>query len=520
MLTLYLSPGSSAMATHIALHEIGVPFESRPLSFARREQHSPDYLAINPEGKVPTLLIDGRKLTEVAATLYYLAKRYPEAGLWPAGGIEAEAQAISWMSFIAATIHPARRIGLERWKEVFKIADPRLGAQRVDGRRPLFDRRHPPVPAVLAVQDLDLAGARRIPEPRRPFRANDGAPGGQEDDRDRECHRLQPAITIGATGVAAFVQSAADRAEHHAGTCARHWRCSSRAGWRMPEALYRTVIERDPDHVRALFNLGLVRVRQGGLDDAIGLFSEALRRRPDFAEAENALGIALRLSNRHEEALAHYARALAIKPDYAEAENNLGLALHALGRGTEALPHYQRAISIKPDYAEAENNFGAALRALHRYDEAVAHYRRAVADRPGSAAAHNNLGVALQLVGRHDEALAQAEQALALMPDFPEAHHGRGTVLRTLGRLDEARRELEQAIALAPRKAEFYRSLAEAKHFTEGDPHCAMIEALARDMAFAAGGGAQSISISRWARSAAISESTSARFPTSSRAMR
>jgi glutathione S-transferase len=128
MLTLYFSPGSSAMATHIALHEIGVPFEAKALSFAKREQHSPEYLAINPEGKVPTLLIDGRILTEVAATLYYLAKRYPEAGLWPRGGLEAEAEAISWMSFIAATIHPARRIGLERWKEVFKIADPRLGS--------------------------------------------------------------------------------------------------------------------------------------------------------------------------------------------------------------------------------------------------------------------------------------------------------------------------------------------------------------------------------------------------------
>jgi glutathione S-transferase len=128
MLTLYFSPGSSAMATHIALHEIGAPFDAKPVSFAKREQYSPEYLAINPEGKVPTLLIDGRVLTEVAATLYYLAKRYPEAKLWPEGGIEAEAQAISWMSFIASTIHPARRIGLERWKEVFKIADPRLGS--------------------------------------------------------------------------------------------------------------------------------------------------------------------------------------------------------------------------------------------------------------------------------------------------------------------------------------------------------------------------------------------------------
>ena len=127
MLTLFFSPGSSSMAVHIALHEVGVDFERGLVSLAKGEQHSPEYLAVNPEGKVPTLLIDARPLTEVAAILYYLAKRFPEAGLWPVGGLEAEAQAISWMSIIAATIHPARRIGVERWREVFGIAERRLG---------------------------------------------------------------------------------------------------------------------------------------------------------------------------------------------------------------------------------------------------------------------------------------------------------------------------------------------------------------------------------------------------------
>lgn len=141
MLTLYFSPGSSAMATHIALHEIGVPFETKLVSLAQGEQHSSEYLAINREGKVPSLIIDGRALTEVAGTLYYLAKRYPEAQLWPAGGLEEEAQAISWMSFVASTIHPARRIGLERWKEVFKLAEPRLGNNdwTVGGRYSIAD---------------------------------------------------------------------------------------------------------------------------------------------------------------------------------------------------------------------------------------------------------------------------------------------------------------------------------------------------------------------------------------------
>jgi glutathione S-transferase len=126
MLTLYLSPGSSSMAPHIMLHEIGVDFESRWISFAKREQHAPEYLKLNPEGKVPTLLVDGHPLTEVAATLYYLAKRFPEAHLFPEGDLEAGAQVVSWMSFIASTIHPARRIGVERWKEVFEIAETRL----------------------------------------------------------------------------------------------------------------------------------------------------------------------------------------------------------------------------------------------------------------------------------------------------------------------------------------------------------------------------------------------------------
>ena len=135
MLTLYLSPGSSSMAPHIAMHEIGVEFKSRWVSFAKREQHAPEYLALNPEGKVPTLLVDGRPLTEVAAVLYYLAKHFPQAGLFPAGDLEAEAQIISWMSFIASTVHPARRIGVERWKEVFAIAENRLAGKEWAGDR-------------------------------------------------------------------------------------------------------------------------------------------------------------------------------------------------------------------------------------------------------------------------------------------------------------------------------------------------------------------------------------------------
>jgi glutathione S-transferase len=139
MLTLYFAPGASSMAVHIALHEIGVAFERRPMSFKNKDLRTTGYLALNPEGKVPTLVIDGRPLTEVAAILYYLAKRFPDAELLPDGDIEADAQALSWMSFAASTLHPARRHGLEHARKVYAIADSRLGNGWALGRHSIAD---------------------------------------------------------------------------------------------------------------------------------------------------------------------------------------------------------------------------------------------------------------------------------------------------------------------------------------------------------------------------------------------
>ena len=127
MLTLYLAPGASSMAPHIALNEVGAEFELRPLSLHRKEHRAPEYLAINPEGTVPTLLIDGRALTEVAAILFYLARRFSESRLLPHDDIEVEAHVVSWMSFIASTVHPARRQGLEHARKIYALADERLG---------------------------------------------------------------------------------------------------------------------------------------------------------------------------------------------------------------------------------------------------------------------------------------------------------------------------------------------------------------------------------------------------------
>ena len=124
----YFSPGSSSLATHIALHEANAEFESRSVSVADKETRSADYLSVNPHGKVPALVIDGKLLTEVAGTLFYIARKYPDAQLLPPDDdVAAQAQVISWMSFVASGIHTVWAQGPDVALPAYELADTRLG---------------------------------------------------------------------------------------------------------------------------------------------------------------------------------------------------------------------------------------------------------------------------------------------------------------------------------------------------------------------------------------------------------
>ncbi len=126
-LTLFLMPNSSSLAVHIALHEVGAPFEARVLSGAEKDTRKPEFLKINAAGQVPTLLIDGeRALSEVAGILYYLGRRFPEAGLFPVNDPESEARVIAWHSFLASSAHAAWRGGGEAAVPIYQVAENRL----------------------------------------------------------------------------------------------------------------------------------------------------------------------------------------------------------------------------------------------------------------------------------------------------------------------------------------------------------------------------------------------------------
>jgi glutathione S-transferase len=102
---LYYAPGACSLASHIALEEAGLPYETRKIDTAAGEQRSPEYLKINPRGRVPTLVVDGKVLTENVGILTYIAGGYPKANLWPQDTWH-QAQAVSTMAWLSNTVHP------------------------------------------------------------------------------------------------------------------------------------------------------------------------------------------------------------------------------------------------------------------------------------------------------------------------------------------------------------------------------------------------------------------------------
>jgi glutathione S-transferase len=102
---LYYSNGSCSLSTHIALEESGAKFEAQRLNLREGEQKRPEYLAINPKGRVPALVVDGGVVTEVPAVLSYIADTHPQAKLLPQPGMLARAKAQEWMAWCASTVH-------------------------------------------------------------------------------------------------------------------------------------------------------------------------------------------------------------------------------------------------------------------------------------------------------------------------------------------------------------------------------------------------------------------------------
>jgi glutathione S-transferase len=119
MLSLYYAPNTCALASHIALEEAGADYEPVFVDFAGGEQRKPDYLAINPKGRVPALVTDKGILTETPAILAFIAQSFPAARLAPIDDAFAFAEVQSFNSYLCSTVHVAHahRLRGSRWAD-------------------------------------------------------------------------------------------------------------------------------------------------------------------------------------------------------------------------------------------------------------------------------------------------------------------------------------------------------------------------------------------------------------------
>jgi glutathione S-transferase len=119
MLTLFYAPGTCSLASHIALEESGAAYEAKRVNFAAGEQRSPEYLLVNPKGRVPALATEYGVLTETPAILAFIAQSYPESNLAPVNDPFLFAKANAFNSYLSSTVHVAHahRTRGARWAD-------------------------------------------------------------------------------------------------------------------------------------------------------------------------------------------------------------------------------------------------------------------------------------------------------------------------------------------------------------------------------------------------------------------
>ena len=149
MLTLFYAPNTCALATMIALEEAGADYALSRIDFGRTEQRSPDFLTLNPKGRVPALVTPRGVLTETPALLLFVAQSYPQAGLAPLDDPFALARVQDVNSYLCSTVHVAHahRMRGYRWAD----EEAALEAMRRKVPQAVFD-------AFKVIEDGMLAG--------------------------------------------------------------------------------------------------------------------------------------------------------------------------------------------------------------------------------------------------------------------------------------------------------------------------------------------------------------------------
>jgi glutathione S-transferase len=119
MYTLYYAPGTCALASHLALEQVGAPYRAERLDLSSNEQRSARYLQLNPKGRVPALVTPRGTLSETPAILLFVAQSFPDAEIAPLDDPFELARVNAFNSYLCSTVHVAHAHGRrgKRWAD-------------------------------------------------------------------------------------------------------------------------------------------------------------------------------------------------------------------------------------------------------------------------------------------------------------------------------------------------------------------------------------------------------------------
>lgn len=259
------------------------------------------------------------------------------------------------------------------------------------------------------------------------------------------------------------------------------------------ESFYRRVLAARPDHIEAMYALGVLMAQSRRVGESMDLLRRAsclapedvrigrnlalvlqAAGRPKEAEAEflrlcdmepgqgdHRFGLALLYSvqGRHRDSIALFRKGLDLAPGNADAWCNLGLACRAAGENQDALDAFARAIAVAPSMVKAYGNRGALLMELGRWEEAVEAWTGLLALEPVHADVHGDKGVALAQLGRAEEAAACFRRAEELDGGNPAHPYNLGRALQDLGLFPEAAEAYDRATVRDPEHVSAYLNL-------------------------------------------------------------
>jgi predicted TPR repeat methyltransferase len=246
------------------------------------------------------------------------------------------------------------------------------------------------------------------------------------------------------------------------------------------EGLFKIFLLRQPNHVRALDQFGVLLAQIGRYVEAEHHFRKAISLGSRSGATFYNHGIILKYLQRPLEALDAFNKALAINPADPETWNNRGTVFNDLARYGDAIHDFDKAISLRADFAGAFSNKAKSHLLSGHHEEALAAYDKALALRPEQLEMWLGRANACYQLKRYDEALAAYDKILTLKPDLAEAWLGRSGVIGHLERHDEALAGFDRALAAKPDLAEAWLGRANACYLLKryGDALAAYEKAL------------------------------------------